>query len=91
MLSHGAGGTAGNLAWLGTALAFSLWMFMLERLTPSAAGIASLLAPVVGVTASALQLHEHPSVTELTGMTLIVAALVLNSLPYAQRASPSPA
>lgn len=66
---------------LGTALAFSLWMFMLERLTPSSAGIASLLAPVVGVTASALQLHEHPSPTELTGMLLIVVALLINSLP----------
>ena len=81
---HPTPGLIGALAYmilLGTALAFSLWLFMVERLSASTAAIASLLAPVVGVTASTLQLHEIPSRTELVGMTLIVAALVLNSLP----------
>jgi drug/metabolite transporter (DMT)-like permease len=65
----------------GTALAFWLWFFIIERLSATTAGISSLLAPVVSVLAAWLQLHEQPGATELIGMALIVAALVINSLP----------
>jgi drug/metabolite transporter (DMT)-like permease len=66
---------------LGTALAFWLWFFIIERLTATTAGISSLLAPVVSVFAAWLQLHEQPSIPELIGMALIITALVINSLP----------
>jgi drug/metabolite transporter (DMT)-like permease len=64
---------------LGTALAFWLWFFIMERLTATTAGISSLLAPVVAVVAAWIQLHEQPGTPELIGMVLIVSALVINS------------
>lgn len=79
--------TPGNLAAIayvvifGTALAFCLWFFIIERLTATTAGISSLLAPVVSVFFAWLQLHEQPGTPELIGMALIVTALVINSLP----------
>jgi drug/metabolite transporter (DMT)-like permease len=66
---------------LGTALAFWLWFFIMERLTATTAGISSLLAPVVAVIAAWIQLGEQPGIPELIGMVLIVSALVINSLP----------
>jgi drug/metabolite transporter (DMT)-like permease len=65
----------------GAALGWFLWMFILSRLPAGVAGIASLATPVIGVVAAAMQLHEIPSRTELTGMVLIVAALIVNSIP----------
>jgi drug/metabolite transporter (DMT)-like permease len=64
----------------GTALAFWLWFFIMERLSATGAGIASLLTPVVTVLAAWIQLHEQPGISELIGMALIVAALVINSI-----------
>ena len=64
----------------GAALGWFLWMFILSRLPAGVAGIASLATPVVGVLSAAIQLHEIPSATELTGMVLIVVALVVNSI-----------
>ena len=73
---------------LGGALAWFLWMFILSRLPAGVAGIASLATPVVGVAAAGLQLHEIPSPSELTGMALIVLALVINSLPVSRPEPP---
>ena len=65
---------------VGASFAWFLWLFILSRLPAGVAGIASLATPVVGVTAAAIQLHEIPSRSELIGMTLIVAALGLNTV-----------
>ena len=65
----------------GTALAFWLWFFIIERLSATSTGIASLLTPVISVFAAWIQLHEQPGIPELIGMVLIVAALVINSIP----------
>jgi len=62
----------------GTAFGFWLWFFIMERLSATGAGIASLLTPVVSVLAAWIQLHEQPGVPELIGMVLIVVALVIN-------------
>ncbi len=81
---HWSGAFVGALAFMslgGGALGWFLWMFILSRLPAGVAGIASLATPVVGVLAAALQLHEIPSPSELTGMALIVIALVVNALP----------
>ena len=67
----------------GAALGWFLWMFILSRLPAGVAGIASLATPVVGVLAAAIQLHEIPSRSELAGMALIVAALIVNAIPVA--------
>jgi drug/metabolite transporter (DMT)-like permease len=64
----------------GTALAFWLWFFIMERLSATGAGISSLLTPVVTVLVAWIQLHEQPGIPELIGMALIVAALVINSI-----------
>lgn len=66
---------------LATALGFWFWNFILSRLSAGAAGIASLLTPVVSVAAAWLQLGERPSPLELTGMALILGALLVNSAP----------
>ena len=65
----------------GTALAFLLWFFIIERLSAAGAGISSLLAPVVSVFFAWLQLHENPSRTELIGIAFILCALLVNSVP----------
>jgi drug/metabolite transporter (DMT)-like permease len=65
----------------GTALAFWLWFFIMERLSATGAGISTLLTPVVTVLAAWIQLHEQPGPSELTGMALIVIALLINGTP----------
>jgi drug/metabolite transporter (DMT)-like permease len=75
----------GFIGVVSQSLGWVLWAFILSRLPAGVAGIASLATPVVGVLAAALQLREIPSVTELTGMALIVVALVVNAF------SPAPA
>jgi drug/metabolite transporter (DMT)-like permease len=65
----------------GTALAFWLWFYIMERLSAVGAGIASLLTPVVSVLAAWIQLHERPGAAELIGMLLIVVALAINGIP----------
>ncbi len=71
----------GYVVLAGTALAFWLWFFIIERLSASTAGISSLLVPVVSVLAAWLQLGERPGTAELIGMVLIVGALAANSVP----------
>lgn len=63
----------------GTATAFFLWFFIMERLSAVGAGIASLLTPVVSVLVAWIQLHEVPGIPELIGMALIVVALLINA------------
>jgi drug/metabolite transporter (DMT)-like permease len=73
--------TLAYIVIIGTALAFWLWFFIMERLTATGAGIASLLTPVISVLAAWIQLHEQPGTSELIGMVLIVLALLINSIP----------
>jgi drug/metabolite transporter (DMT)-like permease len=76
------------LAFLGvgaSALAWSLWLFVLSRLPASVAGLGSLTVPVVGLLLAAAQLGELPSGRELTGIGCIVAALALQGLANAGR------
>ena len=62
---------------LGNAVAWLLWLFGLRRLSAGAAGIATLAAPVIGVTAAWVQLGERPSAGEAAGMALIIGALTI--------------
>lgn len=60
-----------------TAIGWLVWLYLLRTLKASAAGVGSLLIPVVGVLAAALQLKEIPTPGELAGMLLIALALAL--------------
>jgi len=64
----------------GTAIAMLLWLYILNRLPAGAAGLGTLLNPVVGVLAAWTQLGERPGLAETVGMVLIAIALMLNSV-----------
>jgi drug/metabolite transporter (DMT)-like permease len=63
---------SGSLAWV-------LWLYALQRLPAGVASMASMLAPVIGVSAAWAQLGERPSSIELLGMFFIALALVIIS------------
>lgn len=62
------------------ALAWLLWLYALQRLSAGIASMSSMLAPVIGVIAAWVQLHEVPTTTELIGMTLIAVSLLIISV-----------
>jgi drug/metabolite transporter (DMT)-like permease len=64
---------------LSGALAWLLWLYALQRLPAGVASMASMLAPIIGVSAAWLQLGEVPNSVELIGMMLVAFALVLIS------------
>lgn len=68
---------------LATALAYTLWTFVLSALPARDAGMGGLAVPVIGVLASWLQLGEVPTPLSALGMILIVAGLAL--LTFADR------
>jgi drug/metabolite transporter (DMT)-like permease len=57
------------------AVALLLWFYTLRHLPAGTAGLGRLLAPVVGVVASWIQLGERPDRYELIGMVLILIGL----------------
>ncbi len=63
---------SGSLAWV-------LWLYALQRLPAGVASMASMLAPVIGVSAAWWQLGERPSSIELMGMLFVALALVIIS------------
>jgi len=69
------------IALASTALGQLLWLFALGRLQAAAAGLASLLTPVITLLAAWLQLGEHPSPAESIGIVLILGALVVDAVP----------
>ncbi len=58
-------------------LAWILWLYVLSALPAGMAGLGMLLTPVLGMTASWLQLGEKPSELEGVGMGFIVCALAV--------------
>jgi drug/metabolite transporter (DMT)-like permease len=69
----------------GNAVAWLLWLYILEKLPAGVAGMGSLIIPVVGVLSAWLQLGERPGPFEAAGMLLIGVALLILSI-YALRA-----
>ena len=63
-----------------TALAWWLWLFILQHLSTGVAGLSALGVPIVGVLGGWIELGERPSGPELTGMLLIALALAMNSV-----------
>jgi drug/metabolite transporter (DMT)-like permease len=68
---------------LATAIAYVVWMFVLDALPARDAGMGSLGTPVVGTLGAWLQLGEVPTRLSALGMLLIVAGLVV--LTFADR------
>jgi drug/metabolite transporter (DMT)-like permease len=62
---------------LGNAVAWLLWLYGLRNLSAGAAGLGTLITPVIGVAAAWLQLGERPDAGEAAGMALIIGALAL--------------
>lgn len=70
----------GYSAILATALAWSLWLFVLRNFPASIASLSTLAVPVCGVLFSWWLLGEEPGVVEGSGIVLIVVALAIVSL-----------
>jgi drug/metabolite transporter (DMT)-like permease len=62
-------------AVLGSAIAWALWLFVIERLPAGIAGMASLATPLLGVLLAWGLLGEVPDLDEAIGMGLIAVAL----------------
>ncbi|TBL87219.1 DMT family transporter [Hafnia alvei] len=62
-------------AILATALAWTLWLFVLKNLPAGIAGLSTLAVPVCGVLFSWWLLGENPGAVEGAGIVLIVLAL----------------
>ena len=62
---------------LGNAVAWILWLYILNSLAAGTAGLGTLLTPVIGVASAWIQLGERPGWTEGVGMVAIVGALLL--------------
>ncbi len=60
-----------------TALAWALWLFVLQVLPTGVAGISTLATPVIGIGSAALVLHERVSAMEAVGMACIIGALLV--------------
>lgn len=61
----------------GNALAWFLWLFIVNRLPASVSGLNALAIPIVGVLAGWLQLGERPGLVEAAGMLLVFVALTI--------------
>ena len=61
-------------ALVGSAFAYLLWFEIVRRLPASAASLGVLSVPVVGIVASVLMLGERPTVADMVGSALILAA-----------------
>jgi drug/metabolite transporter (DMT)-like permease len=60
-----------------SAIAYVLWLYVLNSVSAGTAGISSLAVPVVGVLTAWVQLGERPGALEAVGMGLILAALAI--------------
>ncbi|MDD5169361.1 MAG: EamA family transporter [Syntrophales bacterium] len=57
------------------AFAFLLWTFVMKRLPAGVAGMGTLAVPVIGISASLIELGERPDAWEALGMMLVLAAI----------------
>jgi drug/metabolite transporter (DMT)-like permease len=64
---------------LGNAVAWVLWLYILDSFRAGTAGLATLLTPIVGIVSAWIQLGERPGLLEGLGMIAIVGALLLTA------------
>ena len=60
-----------------TALAWVLWLYVLQVLPTGVAGISTLATPVIGIVSAAIVLGERVTAMEGAGMACIIAALLV--------------
>jgi drug/metabolite transporter (DMT)-like permease len=70
---------------LGNAVAWILWLYILNSLPAGTAGLGTLLTPVIGVASAWIQLGERPGWSEGLGMAAIVGALLLVTMREIRR------
>ena len=59
---------------LGTGIAYGLWFSIIRKLPAMTASLGVLGSPVIGVISSVLILGERPTITDVIGFALILAA-----------------
>jgi drug/metabolite transporter (DMT)-like permease len=75
----------------GSAFAYLLWFEIVRRLPATTASLGVLSVPVVGIVGSMLVLGERPTITDIFGFALILAAAACVLLaPYARSSQTSP-
>jgi len=78
------------VAIFGNALAWILWLYILNAFRAGTAGLATLLTPVIGISSAWIQLGERPGLFEGLGMIAIVGALLLVAVRELFRGRRSP-
>ncbi len=78
------------VAILGNAVAWILWLYILNSFSAGTAGLATLLTPVIGISSAWIQLGEQPGIMEGLGMIAIVGALMLVAFREMLRGRRSP-
>jgi drug/metabolite transporter (DMT)-like permease len=63
-----------------SALAWLLWLYALQKLPAGVSSLSSLAVPVVSIALAWLILGEVPTLSEMTGMLLILSSLTVLSL-----------
>ncbi|MBZ0294110.1 MAG: DMT family transporter, partial [Anaerolineae bacterium] len=76
----------------GSGVAYIIWFASVRRLPAATASLGILAAPVIGVIASVIVLGERPSLPDIVGFALILAAAacVLLQGQEAARVQPEP-
>ena len=59
---------------LGTGIAYGMWFAIVRRLSAATASLGVLGSPVIGVISSVLILGERPTMSDVVGFALILAA-----------------
>jgi len=81
----------GFAALVGSAFAYLLWFEIIRRLPATTASLGVLSVPVIGIVASVLILGERPTITDILGSALILAAAAGVLLaPEARSSQPAP-
>jgi drug/metabolite transporter (DMT)-like permease len=81
--THWSAVYAGALAYnviCASAIAYFLWVYVLQHLPARDASMGTLANPVIGIVAAWLQLGEKPSMTEAIGMGLVLLSLAALAL-----------
>jgi drug/metabolite transporter (DMT)-like permease len=60
------------------ALAYGLWFSLITRVPASTAALGTLLVPIFGVGGAVILLGERPTIPDLTGFALILAAVLVD-------------
>jgi len=67
--------SVGWLGVLGTAVAYSIWFYLLGRTRAATLSAYLFLVPVVALAASAMIFHERLTVVQLAGVVLVLASI----------------